>query len=139
MGDDGKAGAGFKQFHAKHGFMVTGFRESHGPGPALEGFNGSNRPCGATGSIIPTHRFSIQRFIQVGCTCGLLHGAAGIRGHGAVACELEFSFYFGDADKEAALDLGDGLGLAEMAGGVEVLQVGTQLVEELAGKAVAHG
>ncbi|HMG87294.1 MAG TPA: hypothetical protein VK574_16295 [Terracidiphilus sp.] len=42
-------------------------------------------------------------------------------------CDFELSLYFGDTDAKAALDLCNGLGLSEVAGFIEVLQVGPQL------------
>jgi hypothetical protein len=52
--------------------------------------------------------------------------------------DSELSFNFGDAGLEAALDLGYGLAFSEMACVIKVLQIGTQFVQELAGKAVSH-
>ena len=66
-------------------------------------------------------------------------GIVRIRGIFALSHASELSLYLGDTDVEAALDLSDCLGLsAEVAGLIEVLQVGAQLIKEFAGKAVTH-
>jgi hypothetical protein len=55
-----------------------------------------------------------------------------------LALSSEFSLYFSDAGAEAALDFSNGLCLSEVAGFVEVPQVGPQFIEEFARETVAH-
>lgn len=55
-----------------------------------------------------------------------------------MSVDSELSLDFGDAGSEPALDLCNGLRVSEVAGVIEVLQVGLQLLEEFMGKAVAH-
>lgn len=61
-----------------------------------------------------------------------------IRGALVLTFGSEFGLYFSDAGPEAALDFCDGRGFSKVAGVVEMLQVGPQIVEEFARKAVAH-
>jgi hypothetical protein len=62
-----------------------------------------------------------------------------IRGILALSFDSEFSFYFGNAGREATLDLCDGFGLSDVASVIEVLQIVPELDEQFARKTVAHG
>jgi hypothetical protein len=68
----------------------------------------------------------------------LLAGAVRNRRTFVLGSDSELGLYFGDADAQVAFDFCDGLGLSEVAGVIEVLQVRLQLLEEFAREAVAH-
>ncbi len=67
-----------------------------------------------------------------------LSGTLGPGGILILPFDSEFGFNFGDAGLEASLNLGYRLGLSEMACVIKVLKIRTELVQELAGKAVTH-
>jgi hypothetical protein len=65
-------------------------------------------------------------------------GRCGVGETVAFSPDSEFRLNFGDADTKPTFDLGNGLGLSEVTGLIEMLQVGAQFVEKLAGKAETH-
>jgi hypothetical protein len=91
------------------------------------------RPPGGRGK-----KLSILLFIQLGGIYDRSVGAVRIGRTIAQAFHSEFSLYFRYPDEEPALDFCDCLSFSEVAGLIEVLQVGSQLVKKFVWEAMAH-